>query len=213
MSNGSKETLLYEKLGEGKVRCDVCPRHCVIDKGEKGFCRVRENREGVLYSLVYGKAVSSSVDPIEKKPFFHFAPGSRALSVATVGCNLRCDFCQNARIATQWTEIRGTQKEPEDLAEEKVRRDCQGIAYTYTEPTVFLEYALDTMKESEDGYNVFVSNGYMTRETAKELRPYLDAINVDLKGSKEFYKKHCEVPDPEPIYEALKELNKGDVHI
>lgn len=214
MSNGPKETLIYEKLEDSKVRCGVCPRFCVVKDGERGFCMVRENRGGVLYSLVYGKAVSSAVDPVEKKPFFHFAPGSRALSVATVGCNLRCDFCQNYRISYGWEDVRGERKSPSDLVKDAKKYGCQGIAYTYTEPTVFLEYAHDTMLEAGDKlYNVFVSNGYMTAETVEKIAPHLDAINVDLKGGKEFYREHCQVPDPEPIYEALKELKRQDVHV
>lgn len=209
-----KETMIYEKLDGKKVECDVCPRHCVIPQGEKGFCGVRKNDGGTLYSLVYGRAISSSVDPIEKKPFFHFAPGSRALSIATVGCNLKCDFCQNFRISQEWEEITGQELSPEDIATQASNYRCGGIAYTYTEPTVFLEYAYDTMLEAEtELYNVFVSNGYMTEETVNEIAPHLDAINVDLKGTSEFYNKHCQVPDSGPIYEALKELKKHDVWI
>lgn len=209
-----KETMIYESLEGDKVRCGVCPRRCVIKDGEKGFCRVRENRGGKLYSLVYGRAVTTAVDPIEKKPLFHFAPGSRALSMATVGCNLRCDFCQNYSISNGWKEIVGDRLMPEDLVGQAENYGCDGIAYTYTEPTIFMEYAYDTMLEAETQlYNVFVSNGYMTKETVNEIGAHLDAINVDIKGTKEFYRKHCQVPDPHPIYEALKELKKHDVWI
>lgn len=206
------ETAIYTKMENEAVQCGVCPRRCVIEEGDRGFCNVRENKEGKLFSLVYGKAVSSTVDPIEKKPLFHFAPGSRALSIATVGCNLRCDFCQNFRISQDWKEIRGEELPPEKVVEEAERYSCEGIAYTYTEPTVFLEYARDTMrKASPFHYNVFVSNGYMTEESVKEIAPHLDAINVDLKGGEKFYEEHCAVPDMEPIKEAMKAINERDI--
>ncbi len=209
----SVETAVYEKLSCGSTICGVCPRKCVIKEGERGFCGVRENQDGKLMSLVYGKAVSSNIDPIEKKPLFHFAPGSRALSVATVGCNLRCDFCQNFRISQDWTEISGRDLSPDDLVEKANKRGCSGIAYTYTEPTIFLEYARDTMKRaSPELYNIFVSNGYMTKEALDEVSDFLDGINVDLKGGEEFYRKHCGVPDMEPIYTILGELSDRDIH-
>jgi len=207
-----KETAIYKSLNDKKVRCGVCPRRCVIEDGERGFCNVRENQGGKLLSLVYGKAVSSSVDPIEKKPLFHFAPGTRALSIATMGCNLRCDFCQNFSISQDWDEVIGEDLMPEDVVREVKMYRCQGVAYTYTEPTVFLEYARDTMeKVSPQLYNVFVSNGYMTEEALKEITPHLDAINVDLKGDEEFYRKHCGVPDMEPVLDTLKALSERDI--
>lgn len=214
MPSQKKETMVYEKLGDNKVKCGVCPRRCVIEEGERGFCNVRENQDGTLYSLVYGKAVSSTIDPIEKKPLFHFAPGSRALSVATVGCNMKCDFCQNFRISQTWSKIRGNKLMPEDLVRQAFNYDCSGIAYTYTEPTVFLEYAFDSMMKAETQlYNVFVSNGYMTQEVITEIAPHLDAINVDIKGNRDFYRKHCQVPHPQPIYDALKEFKEHNVWI
>lgn len=206
------ETAIYDKLEDNAVECGVCPRNCTIEEGERGFCNVRENKKGKLVSLVYGRTVSSSVDPIEKKPLFHFAPGSRAFSIATVGCNLTCDFCQNFKISQDWNEIRGEDLPPEKIAKKADKYRCQGVAYTYTEPTVFLEYARDTMRKvSPFMYNVFVSNGYMTEKAIKEIVPYLDAINVDLKGTKEFYKEFCGVPDPEPIFETLKSLSERDI--
>ncbi len=209
-----RESEIYEKIGNGKVKCGVCPRRCTIKEGGRGFCGVRENRNGRLFSLVYGKAVSSSIDPIEKKPLFHFAPGSRALSIATLGCNLRCDFCQNFSISQDWEGISGEEIKPEEVKNQAEMYRCQGIAYTYTEPTIFLEYAYDTMKEGvPDFYNVFVSNGYMTKEALKKVSPYLDAINIDLKGGEEFYREHCGVQDLEPIFETLKELADSKTHV
>ncbi len=205
------ETAIYEELESNTVRCGVCPRRCTIKEGQSGFCRVRQNRGGKLVSLVYGRAVSYGVDPIEKKPLFHFAPGSRAFSIATMGCNLRCDFCQNFRISQEWKDIEGEDLPPKEAIKKAKMHDCDGIAYTYTEPTVFLEYAHDTMKSSESLYNVFVSNGYITEEAVDYVVPYLDAINVDLKGDADFYRRHCNVPDPEPIFDALKILSKRNI--
>ncbi len=162
--NERKEALFYKKLaGKGKlVKCELCPRFCVIADGAKGFCRVRMNDDGVLRSLVYGLPVSVAVDPIEKKPLFHFAPGSRCLSLATVGCNLRCAFCQNASISQEYDAINGEPMEAKEVVTLAKREGADGIAYTYTEPTVFYEYALDIMKLAKKAglYNVWVSNGY-----------------------------------------------------
>ena len=204
----------YDRLEDDGVRCRICPRTCVVPPGERGFCRVRENRDGRLVLTTYGRAVSTAVDPIEKKPLFHFAPGSRVFSVAARGCNLRCDFCQNYPIAIEHEGRSERDRPPARLAADVEREDCAGIAFTYTEPTIFLEYALDTTAElSADRYAVFVSNGYMTDETLEVLAPRLDAINVDLKGDAAFYRDHCGVPDPEPIRETLETLAEYDVHV
>ena len=209
-----KETLLYQKKEGKRVVCNTCPRRCQLESGQKGFCRVRENIEGTLELLTYGKAVAAGVDPVEKKPFFNFAPGTRAFSISTMGCTLDCDFCQNASISREWDEIQGQDMPPEEVVRQTKRNRCQGIAYTYTEPTVFLEYCLDTMDIAEDEkYNVFVSNGFMTPETVERVSEKLDAINIDLKGDKKFYREHCAVPDPEPIFEAIKKFSEKDVHL
>ena len=191
-----KEAMLYEKLGDGRVRCNLCAHRCVISPGHRGICAVRENRDGTLYSLVYGKAISLAVDPIEKKPLFHFLPGSRAYSIATVGCNFTCLNCQNYTISQYPREhngqVIGEEITPAEIVTDAVERGCQTIAYTYTEPTIFFEYAYDTARLAhEKGLrNVFVSNGYMTEEAAEKIIPYLDGINIDLKGiSDEFYRK------------------------
>lgn len=210
----TREVERYDRLEDDAVRCRICPRTCVVPPGERGVCRVRENRDGTLVLLTYGTAVSTVVDPIEKKPFFHFAPGSRALSVAARGCNLRCDFCQNYRIAIEHDDVPEDDRPPERLAADVATADCDGIAYTYTEPSIFLEYALDTIEATpDDAFNVFVSNGYVTDETVDLLAPRLDAINVDLKGDERFYREHCSVPDPTPIYETLERLADHDVHV
>ena len=210
----AREVELYDRLDGDSVRCRVCPRSCVVPPGERGFCRVRENRDGEFVLVTYGLAVSAAVDPIEKKPLFHFAPGSRVLSVAARGCTLRCDFCQNYRIAIEHDDVPERARAPAQLVSAIDDEDCGGIAYTYTEPTVFLEYALDTMAEtSEEHYSAFVTNGYMTPETVDLIAPRLDAVNVDLKGGDAFYRDRCGVPDPTPIYETIEALSERDVHL
>ncbi len=192
-----KEALFYEKINK-KVRCHLCNHHCIIKEGKRGICSVRENHAGKLYSLVYGKSVATSVDPIEKKPLFHFYPGTTAYSVATVGCNFRCLHCQNWEISQmpkdKEVKILGDALSPEEVVANAKGKGCQSIAYTYTEPTIFFEYAYDTAKlaHKEGIQNIFVTNGYTSAEAIKEIAPYLDAANVDLKGfSKDFYRKIC----------------------
>jgi len=204
-----KEAMWYGKLSDGRVRCDLCNHRCVIADGERGTCGVRENRDGVLYSLVYGKTIATHVDPIEKKPLFNFYPGTRSFSIATVGCNLKCRHCQNADISQMPVDrgrIMGEDAPPEQIVRMAEANDCQSIAYTYTEPTIYMEYAYDTAKiASERGIkNVFVTNGYMTEEALKAMQPYLDAANVDLKGfTEEHYREVCGAR-LKPVLDTLK---------
>ncbi len=194
-----KEALLWEKLDRDRVKCAMCAHRCTIEPGRRGICGVRENREGTLYSLVYGVLVSGNVDPIEKKPLFNFLPGTKSYSIATVGCNLRCAHCQNADIsqfpinAVPGEEMPGERMTPEQVVAAAERTGCASIAYTYTEPTIFMEFCLDTAKLARGRgiRNVFVSNGFMTPESARLIAPYLDADNIDLKGNDEFYHKVC----------------------
>ena len=205
--------MIYEKLEKNKVKCGICSQNCEIQPGEKGFCGVRKNVDGKLESLVYGKAVAVSLDPIEKKPLFHFAPGSRALSVATMGCNLKCSFCQNWDISQDFSDIRGDDYSPQDLVKKARGWRCQGIAYTYTEPAVFYEYVYDTAKEAQTKlYNVLVTNGYFTPESIKKISLYIDAANVDIKGNYMFYKKHCLAKGgDEPVKKTLLALKENDI--
>jgi len=204
-----KEAMFYKKIDEKSVRCNLCSHNCVITESKRGICGVRENKEGVLYTLVYGKAVAQAVDPIEKKPLFHFYPGSRAYSVATVGCNFRCLNCQNADISQmprEYGRIIGEEVSPEEIVEQAKRYNCRIIAYTYTEPTIFFEYAYETAKiASREGMkNVFVTNGYITEDALREIAPYLDAANVDLKSfSDEFYRKVCGAR-LQPVLDSIK---------
>lgn len=210
----ARETEHYDEVGDRTVECRVCPRTCVIPEGERGSCGVRENRDGRLVLTTYGRAVSASIDPIEKKPLFHVAPGADVLSVATKGCNMQCGFCQNYRIAIEYGGVPERERSPETLADRVAETSVDGLAYTYTEPTVFLEYALDTMRAApDDALQVFVSNGYMRPETVETLAPHLDALNVDIKGDREFYRTHCGVPDPEPVFDTVEDLAGRDVHV
>ncbi|MHC1600292.1 MAG: AmmeMemoRadiSam system radical SAM enzyme [Candidatus Methanospirareceae archaeon] len=204
-----KEAMFYEKLEENAVRCHLCAHHCKINESKRGICGVRENRGGVLYSLVYGKVIARGIDPIEKKPFFHFHPGSEAYSIATVGCNFRCKNCQNYHISQMpkggEKQIVGEDASPEEIVAAARQNGCKTIAYTYTEPTIFFELAYDTARlaRKEGIYNVFVSNGYITEEAIRTLAPYLDAINVDLKGSEGMYRKICG-GHLQPVLDAIK---------
>ncbi len=187
------EAMFWDKLEGDKVRCGLCRFRCLIADGHRGLCGVRENRQGALFSLVYGRVIAENADPIEKKPLFHYLPGSTSYSIATVGCNFRCRHCQNADIA-QWPhsgrEIPGQLESPQRVIDRALKSGCRSISYTYTEPTIFYEYALDTatLARSQGLGNVFVTNGYITTEALECIAPVLDAANVDLKGfSEEFY--------------------------
>jgi pyruvate formate lyase activating enzyme len=192
-----KPAVLWEKAEDKKVQCKLCAHRCLIADGRVGFCAVRKNIDGVLYSLNYYKLCSANVDPIEKKPMFHFQPGSKSFSVATEGCNFRCGFCQNWQISQAPVEdgnIGGQAVMPAEIVDSALRAGCKSIAYTYTEPTIFMELAADCGKlAKEKGLaNVFVSNGYQTREAVDFCKDWLNGINVDLKAfSDSYYKKLC----------------------
>lgn len=192
-----KEAMLYKKIENKAVECFLCHHRCVIKEGKTGFCKVRENKGGELFSLVYGRAISTHVDPIEKKPFFHFYPGSSAFSIAAVGCNFVCKFCQNysiSQIVRDHHTIPGDELSPESVINLAKRAGCKSISFTYTEPTIFFEYAYDiSVLAKKIGIKTnFVSNGYMTPEAVDKIVTLLDAINVDLKAmSEKFYKEFC----------------------
>ncbi len=206
------DALLYEKLDKKQVRCCACNHFCVIKDKRKGICQVRENKNGRLVSLVYPKVIATSVDPIEKKPVFHFKPGSFSYSIATVGCNFKCAFCQNANIAqmplNQNGMIKGKDLAPDSIVEQALKTGCDSISYTYTEPSVFFELALETaMLAKKHGlFNIFVTNGYMSTQLLEMVSPYLDAANVDLKAFNEsFYKTYCKAK-LEPVKENIKKM-------
>ena len=213
-----KEAMFYEKLGEGKVRCSLCRFRCVIGEGHRGICAVRENRGGNLYSLVYGKAVAEHADPVEKKPLFHFQPGSRTYSIATVGCNFRCLHCQNFSISQpqqDFMRISGADLPPEKVVERALQAECRSISYTYTEPTIFFEYAFETaiLARRAGLKNIFVTNGYITAEALAAIAPYLDAANIDLKGfSQRFYREVVHAMLDE-VLDSIKEYKRRGIWI
>jgi pyruvate formate lyase activating enzyme len=186
-----REASFYEKRDDGRVQCRLCPHNCIIAEGKTGICRVRVNRGNVLYTAIYGEVSSVAMDPIEKKPLYHFFPGNSILSIGTVGCSFRCKFCQN--YSTSQNPEHPTQYySPEELVSVAGSRDSIGIAYTYTEPLIWYEYVLDCCKLAHKAglKNVFVSNGYINPEPLGELLPFADAFNIDLKGmNMEFYRK------------------------
>ncbi len=220
-----KEALLYEKLSDERVRCNLCAHHCTIAPDRKGVCMVRENRAGLLYTLVYGIPLSQAVDPIEKKPLFHFYPGSTAFSIATVGCNFRCEFCQNADISQMPRDhgrIVGRQASPEQVVQAAQRYGSRSIAYTYTEPTIFFEYSYDIARLAHAGgiASVYVTNGYMTTEMLDLFQgvgdghePWLDAANVDLKAFRDAtYKRVCGAR-LQPVLDSLKRMKELGVWV
>lgn len=193
-----KEAMFYRSGTENEVICELCSHHCHIKEGKRGICGVRENRDGMLFSLVYGRLIAENIDPIEKKPLFNFLPGSKAFSISTVGCNFRCLHCQNYDISqypyAHNGEITGTERTVEAVVEQAVRTECASVCYTYVEPTIFYEFAYDCSVAAHalQLKNVFVSNGYMTPEVARHLAPVLDGINIDIKAfTDDFYTKVC----------------------
>jgi len=209
-----KEARLYKALEAGRVECALCAHRCQINPGKFGVCGVRENRDGKLMSHVYGEVIAAHVDPIEKKPFFHFLPGTTSFSIATVGCNFRCPFCQNWELSQASKKDksggRGYALSPEDVVRNALDQGCRSISYTYTEPTIFFEYAYDTavLAKKSGLANNFVTNGFMTAEALETIQPYLDAANVDLKAFRnETYKKVCRAR-LEPVLDSIRLMRK-----
>jgi len=210
-----KEALFWEKLDGKRGQCHLCAHECRIPESSFGICGVRQNVQGVLYTMIYAQVIAASIDPIEKKPLYHFLPGSRSYSIATIGCNFKCGFCQNWQISQASLKdsdiIAGHQVMPEQVVEDAKKNSCLSISYTYTEPTIFFEYAYDTARLARKAglYNVFVTNGYMTRRALDTIKPYLDAANVDLKSFRDdSYKRTCKAR-LQPVLDtiaAMKEL-------
>jgi len=207
------EIYLYKNLKNKKVQCRTCAHYCIISSGKRGICGVRENRNGKLYSLVYGKAAAINIDPIEKKPFFHFLPGTQSLSIATVGCQFSCKNCQNWQLSQGpkiTGKIEGENIPPEEIVKMAKKHKVPSISYTYTDPVVFSEYALDTMKlaKKEGLKNNWVTNGFWSKELFDLISPYLDAANVDLKSfDDKFYQKYCG-GRLQPVLDTLKRMKK-----
>ncbi|HJH31964.1 MAG TPA: AmmeMemoRadiSam system radical SAM enzyme [Methanosarcinaceae archaeon] len=211
-----KEAMLYDKLSDGGVQCNVCSRRCVIASGKKGFCRVRENRDGTLYTLIYGTVSSEAIDPIEKKPLFHFYPGSLSYSLGTIGCNFRCRHCQNWTISQVGLDH---SQSVEIMADEAVARALESgsksISWTYNEPTTWYEYTYDCAKlAKENGLaTAYVTNGYITPEALRKISPYLDAFRVDIKAfTEEFYRNVCSA-NLAPVLESTILAKELGMHV
>jgi len=205
-----KEALFWKDLPDKKVQCVLCPHTCVIFPGKRGFCKARANHSGVLVSESYGKVTSYAPDPIEKKPLYHFKPGSRVFSIGTYGCNLACDFCQNFEIS-QAESPPSVTFSSEEVVEAMRREECSGIAYTYSEPLTWYEFVLDTSKINEAD-NIIVTNGYINEEPLEHLVPHIDAANVDVKGGSEFYRTLCHSPYKN-VMETVRTLYDSGVHV
>jgi pyruvate formate lyase activating enzyme len=208
------EARYYEKQPHRRIQCVLCPRECVIDDRERGYCGVRENRGGVYYTLVHSRVCAANVDPVEKKPLFHFLPGSRAFSIGTAGCNVNCKMCQNWEIS----QVRPEQGEARYLPPAEVARlananRCPSIAYTYTEPVIFYEYMIDTARTARPAgvKSVVVSNGYIKREPLEELCRAVDAIKIDLKAFSEKFYREIVSGELKPVLESLVTIRKSGV--
>ena len=211
-----QEASFFKKLANNVVQCQLCPRRCVIPHQGRGFCQVRENRNGILYTLVYARPCTINIDPIEKKPLFHFLPASSAFSIATVGCNLKCSFCQNWQISQAKPEdIKYTYLEPVEIIERVMEAGSPVIAYTYTEPIIFYEYMLDIARlaKAQGIRNVMHSNGHINEEPLKQLCKYLDAANIDLKGFSQKYYSDMALGNLDSVLKALKILKQEGVWI
>jgi pyruvate formate lyase activating enzyme len=214
-----KQALLWEKLDHQKVHCFLCAHECKIAESKFGVCGVRQNIQGILNTMTYADLIAANIDPIEKKPLHHFLPGSRSYSIAAIGCNFKCDFCQNWQIsqtsAQEGNLHSGQEVLPAKVVQEAVINKCRSISYTYTEPTIFFEYAFDTARLAAQAglYNVFVTNGYMTGKALDTIRPYLNAANVDLKSfSDDFYRKNCKAR-LQPVLDSISAMKSLDVWI
>lgn len=206
----AKYYIKKEIKGNEFVQCKLCPKFCVIKKDEKGFCGVRKNIDNKLISLVYGKAAAVNIDPIEKKPLYHFLPGEKVFSFGTVGCNLNCTFCQNWEIS-QPSSVWGKELSPEMIIDLCKQNKCEIVAATYNEPTIFFEYMLDVFKLSKKNkmYNVVVSNGFINEEPLKELIKYTDAFNIDLKSFNDDFYKNLTKSNLKNVLNTLKLIKES----
>jgi pyruvate formate lyase activating enzyme len=208
------ECILYKKLKNKAVQCITCNHRCLINEEKRGICGVRENNKGKLYLLVYGLVVSENIDPIEKKPLYHFLPGTKAYSIGTIGCNFKCDFCQNYEIS-QLMEITGRKTTPKQIVERAIKTGCKSIAYTYNEPSIFAEFVKDTavLAKKKGLKNILVTNGYMTKECLDFLGEKIDAMNIDLKSfNEDFYKRICKAK-LKPVLDTIEYAYKKGIHI
>jgi len=210
------ESILYDKLDDKKVRCEICSHYCLIDIDKRGFCLTRKNEGGTLYNNNFALLYPPNIDPIEKQPFFNFLPDSKTYSLGGFECNMRCLNCQNHSVSQSYGEnIEAIEILPEEAVKNAIDSDCKSIAWTYTEPTIHLEYVLETSKLSHESglKNVYVSNGYMTDVALDLLLPHIDAFNIDLKSmSNDFYDEICQAT-LNPVLNNLKKIYKSDKHL
>lgn len=212
-----KEAELYQALPNGRIKCTACARFCEIPEGKIGLCGIRGVNHGKLWLYTYGRVIAGHVDPIEKKPVTHYMPGSGIYSIATTGCNWLCKYCQNYDIS-QRRKIEGKEMTPEQVVMTATNYGAEGIAYTYNEPSIFIEFAKDCgiAAHKKGIFNIFVSNGYDTPESVKLMNEFLDCITVDFKGSgkKEFVRRYIGIPDSDPIFQTIKEIkSKTRIHV
>ncbi|MHC1635464.1 MAG: AmmeMemoRadiSam system radical SAM enzyme [Candidatus Methanospirareceae archaeon] len=210
-----KEAMLYEEEGE-KIRCNVCAHHCLIGEDKWGICRTRQNIDGKLYTHIYGTVSSMHADPIEKKPLYHFFPGTFVFSLGTISCNFRCRHCQNSDISQVGVgEVYTVEVMPEEVVEQAKETGCKGVAWTYNEPTIWFEYTYDSAKlaKKEGLYTVYVTNGFLSEDALNEIAPFLDAANVDVKAfSEDFYKRVCGAK-LEPVLNTCERMYEKGMHI
>ena len=213
-----KEASFYKKLDNLKVKCLLCPHECLIHNNETGICAVRKNLGGTLFSLVYGKVIAENTDPIEKKPLYHFMPATRSFSLATVGCNLKCQHCQNYEISQMPLDrkmINGRDKSPEELVRFAKNTSCDSISFTYSEPTIYYEFAHDIaiLSKAQGLKNIMVTNGYINNKPLEEIAPYIDGANIDLKAfSEEFYRRICGAR-LQPVLDSIRLYKKLGIWI
>ncbi len=214
-----KEAKFWEKKSNTDIKCNLCPHNCTISDGNLGFCRVRKNSSGKLYTYAYGETIANRPDPIEKKPFYHFLPGTRSYSIATKGCNMRCSFCQNWQISqidpSENDNLIGQELDPNEIVQEAVKANCQSISYTYTEPTIFFEYAYEIAKIAKQKgiKNAFVTNGYISNEAVAEISPFLDAVNIDLKYFTESSYRDLSQASLQPVLDTIVEMIRQGIWV
>ncbi len=211
------KAMLFEVVSGDTVQCNVCAHHCLIKVGKRGLCGVRQNQFGELLALNYGKTIATSIDPIEKKPLYEYLPNTFTYSFATVGCNLDCPWCQNkniSQVTNRESDLEGYDILPEVHVQQAISMGCPSVSYTYTEPTIFLEYAYETMKIAKRNglKNIWVTNGYMSSETLDLILPFLDAVNVDYKGTKEVYKEYLNANN-QVVLDNLTRFKESKIHI
>lgn len=212
-----KKAELYTKISNERIRCNACARYCEIPEGKIGLCGIRGVKDNALRLFTYGKVIAGNIDPIEKKPVMHYMPGSSVYSIATTGCNWLCQYCQNHDLS-QRRQVQGWSMSPKQVVQTAKKYGVEGIAYTYNEPSIFIEFAKDCGIEAHKNniFNIFVSNGFLTPDSIKMASKFLDCITVDFKGSGEnnFVRRYIGIPSSEPIFESLKEISKNtDIHL